>query len=59
MRILMEATMTNTFMNWTSRVAIARRVAEQSHPHILPGDYHLPFGKVQARTEATKWIWQI
>jgi hypothetical protein len=53
----MEAAMTNTFVNWTSRVAIAGRVAEQSRPHTLPGDYYLPFGKAEARAEAAKWIW--
>jgi len=25
----------------------------------LPGDYHLPFGKAEARAEAAKWFWQI
>jgi hypothetical protein len=56
---MMEAAMTNTFVNWTSRVAIAGRVAAQSRPHTLPGDYHLPFGKAQARAEAAKWMWQL
>ena len=56
--------MSNTFVNWTSRVAIAGRVAEWRRPGswnelTIPGDYHLPFGKAEARTEAAKWIWQI
>jgi hypothetical protein len=53
--------MSDTFMNWTSRVAIAGRVAElrrlshSSNDLMLPGDYHLPFGRIEARTEALKW----
>ena len=54
--------MSDTFMNWTSRVAIAGRVAESrrlshsSNDLMLPGDYHLPFGRIEARTEALKWL---
>jgi hypothetical protein len=56
--------MSNTFVNWTSRVAIAGRVAEQRRAdnwNELPmlGDYHLPFGKVEAKTEAAKWLCQV
>jgi hypothetical protein len=52
------------FINWTSRVAIAWRVAERRRPQgwnefTLEGDYHPPFGKAEARVEAAKWIWQI
>jgi hypothetical protein len=56
--------MSDTFMNWTSRVAIDGRVAElrrlsqSSNDEIIPGDYHLPFGKTEFRTEASKWLWQ-
>jgi hypothetical protein len=56
--------MTVTFMNWTSRVAIAGRVAEwrrqscSSNELMIAGDYHLPFGRTKARTEALKWLWQ-
>ena len=56
--------MSVTFMNSTSRVAIAGRVAEWrrlshgSNELIIPGDYHLPFGKAEARAEASKWLWQ-
>jgi hypothetical protein len=45
--------MSVTFMNWTSRVAIAGRVAEwwhlsrNSNEWIIPGDYHLPFARVK------------
>jgi hypothetical protein len=61
----LEAPMSATFVNWTSRVAIEGRVAElrrQSHSSnetMIPWDYHLPFGKIEARTEASKWIWHI
>ena len=52
------------FMNWTSRVAIAGRVAQlrrlsrDSNELMIPRDYHLPFGKTEARTQALKWLWQ-
>ena len=53
--------MSNTFVNWTSRVAIAGRVAEQRRPDEwnelnMLGDYHLPFGKAEARTKPAKWL---
>ena len=55
--------MSNSFVNWTSRVAIAGRVAERRGPHnwngSIPGDYHLPFGKAEAKAEAAKWLWQV
>lgn len=56
--------MSNAFMNWTSRVAIAGRIAERRRPQnwnefTTAGDYHLPFGKTEARTEAAKWVWQV
>jgi hypothetical protein len=57
-------TMSGTFLNWTSRVAIAGRVAElrrishSSNELMVQGDYHLPFGKTEARSEAAKWLWQ-
>lgn len=56
--------MSVTYVNWTSRVAIAGRVAElrrQSHSSnelMIHGDYHLPFGTIDARTEALRWIWR-
>ena len=55
--------MSNTFANWSSRVTIAARVAERRRPQSSDelatlGDYHLPFGKVEARTKASKWLWQ-
>ena len=45
--------MSNTLVNWTSRVAIAGRVADWRRPHewnelTILGDYHLPFGKAEA-----------
>jgi hypothetical protein len=56
--------MSNTFVNWTSRVAIAGRVAERRRPHqrnelTILGDYRLPFGKAEARAEAAKWLCQV
>jgi hypothetical protein len=54
--------MTSTFINQTSRVAIAGRVAElqrqsRGSDECTPaGDYHLPFGPAQARVEAAKWL---
>ena len=41
--------MANTFVNWTSQVAIAGRVAERRRAHewTVLGDYHLPFGKAK------------
>ena len=56
--------MSNTFVNWTSWVAIAGRVAERRRLHdwnelTMLGDYHLPFGKPEARAEAAKWLCQV
>ena len=56
--------MSNTFMNWTSWVAIAARIAERRRPQnwnelTTPGDYHQPFGKVEAQAEAAKWLCQV
>ena len=44
-------------------VAISARVADSQRQSRgwedwLPGDYHLPFGRAEARAEAAKWIWQ-
>jgi hypothetical protein len=55
--------MSNRFLNWTSRVAIAGRVAEERRSEswnepTMPGDYHMPFGKTEAQTKAAKWLWQ-
>jgi len=53
--------MSNSFLNWTSQAAIAGRIAEcprlQNWNELtIPGDYHLPFGKAEARAEVAKWI---
>ena len=50
--------MSNSFLDWTSRVAIAGRIAEHRRPHYTdeltaPGDYHLSFAKVDAATKAS------
>ena len=56
--------MSVTFLNWTSRVAIAGRVAEMrrqfhsSNESTIQGAYRLPLGKIDARTEALNWIWR-
>jgi hypothetical protein len=46
--------MSDTFVDWSSRVAIAGRIAERRRLQnwnelSTPGDYHLPFGKTEAR----------
>ena len=56
--------MSNSFLNWTSRVAIAGRVAEERHSESwnelrIPGDYHTPFGKAAAQTKAARWLGQV
>jgi hypothetical protein len=53
----------NSVENWTSRVAIAGRIAEWRRPQnwdelTTLGDYHLPFGKAAAQAKAARWIWQ-
>jgi len=54
--------MSDTFMNWTSRVAIAGRVAQQRRlsysSDYLPGGYRLPFDRVDVRAEVLKWLWR-
>src|SRR4029453_11284511 len=50
----MRDPMSNSFINWSSRVAIAGRIGERLRPQgwnkfTLRGDYHLPFGKSEAR----------
>src|SRR5262245_41613502 len=55
----LEAPMSDSFINQTSRVAIAGRAAEHHRPWnelTLRGDYHPPFGRIEARTEAAKWL---
>jgi hypothetical protein len=52
-----------SFLNWTSRVAIAARIAECRRPQnsnelTLPGDYNLPFGKAEAQAKAVRWLWR-
>jgi len=55
--------MSADFVNRTSRVAISARVADierqsRGWDDWLPGNYHLPFSRTEARAEAAKWIWQ-
>jgi hypothetical protein len=54
----------STFTNQTSRVAIEARIAERRRADngnelTMRGDYHLPFGKAEARAEAAKWLCQV
>jgi hypothetical protein len=56
--------MSNSFLNGSSRVAIAGRVAEERRSEswsalTIPVDYHMPFGKGEAQTKAAKWFWQV
>jgi hypothetical protein len=56
--------MSDTFINRTSRVAIAGRIAEERRPQdwnelTTPGDYHPPFGENEAKAEAAKWLCQV
>ncbi len=49
----------HTFLNWTSRVAIAGRIAEWRRPKswndlAISGD--LAFGKDEARAKAAMWL---
>ena len=49
--------MSDHFINQTSRVAIAGRHRRQWWNELnLRGDYHAPFGKIEARAEAAKWL---
>jgi len=53
--------MSDSFINWTSRVCIAGRIGERLRLRgwnelTLCGDYHAPFGKSEARAEAAKWL---
>jgi hypothetical protein len=55
--------MSESFLNWTSRVAIAARIAERHHLQYwneltIPSDYHLPFGKLEGRAKAATRLWQ-
>jgi hypothetical protein len=55
--------MPTNFANWTSRVAIAARVAEcerrsRGWDEWVPDDYHGPFGHGQARAEGARLLWQ-
>jgi hypothetical protein len=53
----------DSILNWTSRVAFAGRIAEcrgrQNWNELtILGDYHLPFGKAEAQAKAARWLWQ-
>jgi hypothetical protein len=49
----------NSIVNWTSRVAIAGRIAECRRPQnwnelTILGDHQLPFGKAEAQAKAAR-----
>ena len=43
--------------HYRGTVAEKRRRFHSSNESTIQGDYHLPFGKIEARTEALRWIW--
>ena len=61
----------STFPNQTSRADIEARISEHRRADsehrradngnelTTQGDYHRPFGKVEARAEAAKWLCQV
>ena len=57
--------MSNTFTDWTSRVAIAARVAEERrrpeswNELTTREDYDLPLDKVEYQIRPAKWPWQV
>jgi len=56
----LEAPVSNSILNRTSRVAIAGRIAECRRPQnwnelTVLGDYHLPFGKAEAQAKAARF----
>jgi hypothetical protein len=51
-----------SFLNWTSRVAIAGRIAEHrrlenGNELTIPNHCRLLFGKAEAQARAAKWLW--
>ena len=63
MNSMIGGTHVEHFRELDQPVAIAGRVAGRRGPHnwngSIPGDYHLPFGKAEAKAEAAKWLWQV
>jgi len=64
----LEAPMSDTLMNWTSRAAVARRVAEERRrPEswneltilTIRDDDDLPLDKAEYQTRPAKWPWQV
>jgi hypothetical protein len=56
--------MSNTFEKWSSRVAVAARVAqERRRPEnwneMPEEEYDQPLDKVEAQTKAAKWPWNV
>ncbi len=56
--------MSDSFLNWTSRVAIAGRIAQCRHLQerselTILADYDEPFGKAEAQAKAARWLWHV
>jgi hypothetical protein len=55
--------MSKSFLYWSSRAAIEGRKTERRHSQnckeqTMPGDYHLPFAKADAKAKVARWLWQ-
>ena len=55
--------MSNSIVNWTSRFAIAGRIAECRRPQnwnelTILGEFLFPFGKAEAKAKAARWLLQ-
>jgi hypothetical protein len=56
--------MTNVFTDWTSRTAIAARIAEERqveswHELAAPDDYDLSLDKIEYQIRPAKWPWLV
>jgi hypothetical protein len=62
----LEALMANAFTDWSSRAAIASRIAEEQLNPVkswneleAPEDYDLSFDKVEYQIRPAKWPWLV
>ena len=58
--------MANVFADWTSRAAIASRIAEEQRNSVeswneleAPEDYDLSFEKIEYQIRPAKWPWLV
>jgi hypothetical protein len=58
--------MASTYLDWTSRAAIAARIAEEQRYPVeswneltAPEDYDLPLDKIEYRIRPAKWPWLV